>query len=398
MREIDLAQGEKQMADLTERPRTLVSVGIPVYNGERYIAEALDSVLAQDYPDLEIVISDNASTDQTRAICKKYARNDSRIRYRRNQQNLGASANFKQAAKLAQGEYFTWLAADDVLVQPDYLSTLAHYLDENPDIVLCGSSVEVFIEEDPNAGSKYVLEGVAPEREWREARKEFFRWPQTANHHVIYGLYRREHLLKVPIGGRVHRGEPVVLDIEYPILSGMANYGRIVALPDVSRGYRSHAFGSAMRDIERLSKFSHYWLATTMKYHLLKRAISLNVPRAEKLELIRLTLTNFLHQPSGRMPEFRQMVHSLRREAAWIRGTSEYRLEVIHRQQEEIVEQHDVLARQDLALRELGEKVAALEAELVVARRQLGEFDGTDFDATDFDGTEFDGGPIAVVK
>jgi glycosyltransferase involved in cell wall biosynthesis len=376
-----------------EPPRSLVSVGIPVYNGERYIAAALDSVLAQDYPHVEIVISDNASTDRTRAICKQYARRDPRIRYRRNQQNLGASANFKKVAKLARGEYFTWLAADDVLVQADYLSTLARYLDENADVVLCGSSVEVVIEEDPRAGSTYVLDGVAPDREWREARKEFFRWPQTANHHVIYGLYRREQLLKVPIGGRVYRGEPVVLDIEYPILSGMANFGRIVALPDVSRGYRSHAFSSAMRDIERLSKFSHFWLATTMKYHLFKRALSLDVPRVEKLELIRLTLSNFLHQPSGRMPEFRQMVHSVRREAAWLRGMSEYRLEVIHRQQDEIVEQHEVLARQDLNLRQLVERIAELEAELAAVRGELTELDGTEFD-----GTEFDGGPIAVVK
>lgn len=371
------------MDEAADRRQSLVSVGIPVYNGAKYIAQALDSVLAQDYPNLEIVISDNASTDGTRAICKKYARKDPRIQYRRNPQNLGASANFKKAVRLATGDYFTWLAADDVLLQSDYLSTLVTYLDENPDVVLCGSAVEVFVEEDPAIRSRHVLEGVGPERDWREARKVFFRWPQTANHHVIYGVYRREHLLKVPIGGRMHRGQPVVLDIEYPILSGLTNYGRIVALPDVDRGYRSHAFGSAMRDIERLSTVSHFWLATTMKYHLLKRAIRLQVPIGEKLELVKITLRNFVDRPTGRLPEFRETVRGLRREVAWVRGTSEHRLEVIQQQQEHIVEQDAMLRRQDamiqqqdLVLTERAQRIAELEAELAEARRPQKGLDG----------------------
>jgi Glycosyltransferases involved in cell wall biogenesis len=70
-----------------QRPR--VSVGLPVFNGEKYLAKALDSLLAQEYEDFELIISDNASTDETGRICEKYARQDGRIRYWRNPSNIG---------------------------------------------------------------------------------------------------------------------------------------------------------------------------------------------------------------------------------------------------------------------------------------------------------------------
>jgi len=90
-----------------------VSVGMPVYNGENFIREALDSLLAQTFTDFELIISDNASTDRTEAICREYAAKDVRIRYERQGENRGAIANFKFVLDEAQGEYFMWAAADD---------------------------------------------------------------------------------------------------------------------------------------------------------------------------------------------------------------------------------------------------------------------------------------------
>lgn len=95
-------------------PQPQISIGMPVYNGAKFIREAIDSLLAQTFTDFELIISDNASTDETEAICREYAAKDKRIRYIRQSQNLGALANFKFVLDEAVGEYFMWAAADDV--------------------------------------------------------------------------------------------------------------------------------------------------------------------------------------------------------------------------------------------------------------------------------------------
>jgi glycosyltransferase involved in cell wall biosynthesis len=92
----------------------LVSIGIPVYNGERSIKQALDALRAQTYKNLELVISDNASTDSTGEICREYAAKDRRIKYFRNPVNVGLYENFRRVVTLATGEYFMWAAADDL--------------------------------------------------------------------------------------------------------------------------------------------------------------------------------------------------------------------------------------------------------------------------------------------
>ena len=91
-----------------------VSIGMPVYNGEKFIREALDSLLAQTFTDFELIISDNASMDGTEAICREYAERDQRIRYVRQAENRGPAANFRFVLDEAVGEYFMWAAADDV--------------------------------------------------------------------------------------------------------------------------------------------------------------------------------------------------------------------------------------------------------------------------------------------
>lgn len=90
-----------------------VSIGMPVFNGEKYIREALDSLLTQTFTDFELIISDNASTDDTQAICEEYSRRDPRILYTRQIENMGILFNFQFVLDKAKGEYFMWAAADD---------------------------------------------------------------------------------------------------------------------------------------------------------------------------------------------------------------------------------------------------------------------------------------------
>ncbi len=112
-----------------------VSIGLPVYNGETYLAETIDSVLAQTFEDFELIICDNASTDRTERICREYAERDARIRYFRNQRNLGAAKNFNRSFELSTGEYFKWIAADSA-IEPGFLARCVEILDQNPTVIL----------------------------------------------------------------------------------------------------------------------------------------------------------------------------------------------------------------------------------------------------------------------
>jgi len=111
-----------------------VSIGMPVYNGEKTLVAALDSILSQTFSDFEFIISDNASTDKTEEICRQYAINDSRIRYIRQKENLGAAKNFNYVLNEASSKYFMWATSDDIK-SPDFLEHNYSFLENNPDYV-----------------------------------------------------------------------------------------------------------------------------------------------------------------------------------------------------------------------------------------------------------------------
>jgi glycosyltransferase involved in cell wall biosynthesis len=114
----------------------LVSIGLPVYNGQRFLAQALDSLLGQTLGDLEIVISDNGSTDRTAEICSRYAARDARIRYIRQESNRGAVWNFNFVALQARGQYFRWASAND-FCDPRLLEKCVGMLRSDAGAVLC---------------------------------------------------------------------------------------------------------------------------------------------------------------------------------------------------------------------------------------------------------------------
>ena len=118
---------------MTPHPR--LSIGLPVYNGEEYLAESLDALLGQTYEDFELVISDNASTDATEDICRRYAALDPRIRYLRLPRNIGATPNHNRVFAESRGELFKWASHDD-LYGRDLLRRCVEALDERPDVIL----------------------------------------------------------------------------------------------------------------------------------------------------------------------------------------------------------------------------------------------------------------------
>jgi glycosyltransferase involved in cell wall biosynthesis len=115
-----------------------LSVGLPVYNGEKYLGQSIESLLGQSYEDFELIISDNASTDSTADICRHYGRQDSRIRYIRQPRNIGLSPNHNVVVQQSRGEYFKWAAADD-LYGRDLLKSCVDALDKDAEVVLAHS-------------------------------------------------------------------------------------------------------------------------------------------------------------------------------------------------------------------------------------------------------------------
>lgn len=109
-----------------------IAIGLPVYNGGKTLRLVLDSLLAQTASDFLLLISDNASTDDTSEICKQYAENDARVQYVRQTENIGADENFRYVFDNTKSEYFMWSAADDVR-SLDFLELNLNFLQQNPD-------------------------------------------------------------------------------------------------------------------------------------------------------------------------------------------------------------------------------------------------------------------------
>lgn len=120
----------------------MVSIGLAVFNGEKYLAQAIDSILVQTYTDFELIICDNASSDRTEAICRQYVAQDPRIRYFRNPTNIGGVNNENRTFALSRGKYYRLMAHDDLLA-PELIAKSVEVLAENPDVILCYSDIAV---------------------------------------------------------------------------------------------------------------------------------------------------------------------------------------------------------------------------------------------------------------
>lgn len=170
----------------------LVSIGMPVHNGEKYIIRALNSLLAQEYEKYEIIISDNASTDQTPRILKEYASKYPCIRIYTHPENVGAQENFRTVLELARGKYFMWAAVDDYWL-PSFTGTLVNEFNNSPDSGVAMCAVERVREDGTPHGTIRFLGKDDPNC------KDFLRMaiglasPLKYNFYT-YGLFRRELL------------------------------------------------------------------------------------------------------------------------------------------------------------------------------------------------------------
>lgn len=193
---------------MTSQP--LLSVGIPVYNGDRFLRTAIESVLAQTLADFELIISDNASTDETQEICREYAIKDRRIRYYRNEQNLGASWNHNRVFELSTGKYFKWAAHDDIC-KPEYLERCIEILDRRPSVVLCYPKTVIIDEHGKfveNYSDDLNLNSPHPYKRYKQYHDRF---RHDAMCNAFYGVIRANLLTITSLNGSYPSSDKILL-------------------------------------------------------------------------------------------------------------------------------------------------------------------------------------------
>jgi glycosyltransferase involved in cell wall biosynthesis len=221
----DYGSKGEMMSD--DKPR--LSIGLPVFNGENYLGEALDSILAQTYIDFELIISDNASTDETEKICRAYAARDERIRYFRNETNLGAAKNFNRVFELSSGEYFKWAAHDDVL-GPEFLSRCILVLDQDPSIVLCHTKAGRIDEHGALMGVYEGYQRIGSQKPY-ERFLDLIRLGHTPQ--IVFGVVRASALEMTSLIGPYPASDRV-------LLAQLGLIGRLYEIPEMLFYRRDH--------------------------------------------------------------------------------------------------------------------------------------------------------------
>jgi len=196
-----------------------LGIGLPVYNGATYLAEAIEALLGQTYEDFELIISDNASTDATEDICRQYAAQDARIRYIRQPRNIGGLLNHNVVFEYCRSELFKW-AADDDLYGRELVERCVAALDEHPDVVLAHSWTAVI-----NSGGEVVQAIEYPLATSSVAAPVRFRSMLFDDGgDDDYGVIRTEVLRRIPPYDSYHRSDRT-------LMAELALHGRFYQVP-----------------------------------------------------------------------------------------------------------------------------------------------------------------------
>lgn len=216
--------------------KPLISIGLPTYNRAATLGRAIESVLDQDYQNFELLISDNASTDDTEAICLRAAQGDKRVKYLRQQNNQGLVANFREALRHSGGEFFMWLADDDWL-EPGYLTRCMSVFSAEPQhSLVCGNGryfqngAFIFDEEELNLSQDSGAERVL----------SYYR--RVGMNGMFYGLMRRDLISSLPFANK--------LGIDWLLTAQVAFSGKVRVLTDV---HLNRSIDGASQDMTKLA-------------------------------------------------------------------------------------------------------------------------------------------------
>jgi glycosyltransferase involved in cell wall biosynthesis len=261
-----------------------VSLGLPVYNGGLYLENALATILQQDFEDFELIICDNASTDATSDICRSFAGKDDRIRYFRNEKNIGLGANHNKTFEFSRGQYFKWVAHDDdypgamlgrfvrvMEESPSYVSlvySLCEYIDESGNVLTVDSDSVNSVDPSPHKRLLHML---------RKVRV----------YNCIYGMFRSDFLRKT----RRHGHYP---GADHILVAELAMLGLLVEIPEPllrirehrGRTYTAYKDPGDLRELFTPGmghKYSPFSIKARMELELVRSALQLPIPLKDKL-------------------------------------------------------------------------------------------------------------------
>lgn len=230
---------------------TTVTVGLPVHNGDAYLAAALDSLLAQRYAAMRVLVFDNASTDRTREICADYAARDDRVTVHRNPRNIGAAANFNIAAQRCKTPLFMWANHDDQW-DPEYIPRCVAALEAEPEAVLAYTRSEKIDDRGQPIAELMADLGLDDPAAHRRLRA-FHDWFRQCDEHGLWSTSRIEGLW-IPVYGIMRASALSATGLIGPYISSdtilleeLLLHGRFVEVPSTLFGKRDHA-GRSMRD------------------------------------------------------------------------------------------------------------------------------------------------------
>ncbi len=274
-----------------------VSIGMPVYNMDDTVKEAIDTILSQTFTDFELIICDNASDDGTEKICRTAASKDPRIRYHRNTHNLGGE-NFRLTVMLAKADYFMWAAADDYR-RPEMVSRCVEALDSDPQAELSYTYTEVL---DSKTGQRYPYRDSyrLDYEDPAERYKSLIAHLDLGN--MIYGLFRRNVLLQnPPINGY---STNLIAFTDAQFLTNIVLSGKVIQIPEFlfirRRGEHVLPWHETLALTERVSFPNTDYMSDgvtlptseSIQEHV-RRVFTSTLPRATKLHLAQYTYDTY---------------------------------------------------------------------------------------------------------
>lgn len=282
-----------------------VGMGMPVYNGERYLEEAIRANLAQTYGDFTLLISDNASTDRTEAICRDYAARDKRIRYVRNPVNVGAAANFDRCFRPLACEYFRWSNADDI-PEPTLVEKCLASLEADPTAVLAYGKSRVI---DAEGAVTQDYDDNLDLRQPRAADRYIACVERIGLNNVIYGLMRRDALARTAL----LKGYP---GADIYLVAELSLYGAFREIPERLFSRRMHPQASSWKRDDTAVQMN-FWDPLTKRpalgtlralYESNKAILRAPVPPPEKARVLYYLLKKAFWSRSAMIGDVRDLI------------------------------------------------------------------------------------------
>jgi glycosyltransferase involved in cell wall biosynthesis len=269
-----------------------VSIGLPVFNGERYLALAIESILAQTFPDFELILSDNGSADATPEICRAFAARDSRIVFQRHDQNRGGAWNFNHVFRASRGEYFKWACHDD-LIAPTFLERCVEILRTDPEVVLCYPKTLIIDAEGANPvpyEDGLHLMSASPAIRFEQV---LFRPMRRCNPGL--GLIRRAALIQTDLIGAYRSSDEIML-------AHLALLGKYYEVPEALTYRREHPLSSVRANPSPQQIYAWYdprprrrFLLPTIRHwwEYSRCVVRSGLPAAAKARCLHLALKKF---------------------------------------------------------------------------------------------------------